>query len=339
MPVRNRKVTIKDVAKRAGVSISGVSYAINGKDGISQEKREAVFRAVKDLGWKPNTAARALPQAQMKTVGMIFKSTPQLTAVEPYSMELFAGISEQLELHDYSLITRIAPNNSIDLAICDDWIVRGAVDGIILMNMELGDRRLDFFRKNTSMPTVFISGRLIEGTTCLYMDNTSDMAMIMDYLYNKGHRIIARVAGSEKIEHTIIRDKAFVEYALSRKIDFTILHSDYMPESGYEVTTNLLTSAAPPTAIIYDNDLTALTGMGAALAMGIAVPKQLSVVSWENSYICSAAIPGITALDHHVFQLGQTAAQMIIRLINGEVVESQQGPKSTLIKRSSTTIL
>ena len=97
------KVTISDVARAAGVSSSAVSYALNDKPGVSSETREKVLRVAETMGWKPNSAAKALSDASTRSIGLVLSMNPEVFAVESYAMALIAGLGTELEKRDYSL--------------------------------------------------------------------------------------------------------------------------------------------------------------------------------------------------------------------------------------------
>ena len=105
------KVTISDVARTAGVSNSAVSYALNGKPGVSEETREKVLKVAEQMGWKPNMAAKALSDASTRTVGLVIEVDSEVLSVESYFMELIAGLGDALEDYDYSLLVRIVSDS------------------------------------------------------------------------------------------------------------------------------------------------------------------------------------------------------------------------------------
>ena len=108
MAVQKSKVTIFDVAKASGVSSSAVSYALNGKSGVSEDTRAKVLKIAHELGWKPNGAAQALAKSKTQRIGLVLGYDPKLLAVESYMMELISGLGAELEKHDYSLLVRMA---------------------------------------------------------------------------------------------------------------------------------------------------------------------------------------------------------------------------------------
>ena len=158
----------------------------------------------------------------------------------------------------------------------------------------------------------------------------------VQYLYDLGHRHIARVGGPEALAHSYIRDAAFSDVAAELGIRYRCLHTDYTPESGREATNRLLGFGERPTAIIYDNDVMALAGLGVANVKGIAVPDELSLMSWDDSFMCTAAYPNLTAMGRNVVDTGKTAARLMLRLIDGEKVGHIMEEPYELRAREST---
>ena len=337
MPVQKNKVTIFDVAKASGVSSSAVSYALNGKPGVSEGTRAKVLQVAHELGWKPNGAAQALAKAKTQRIGLVLDYDPELLSVESFKMELISGLGAELEKHDYSILVRMAVGEDAKLAIIKDWIATGNVDGLLLVNVELGDPCVSLLEKNPDVPVLAISDASVAGNLPSLSSADADaVRQAVQYLYDLGHRHIARVGGPEALAHSYIRDAAFSDVAAELGIRYRCLHTDYTPESGREATNRLLGFGERPTAIIYDNDVMALAGLGVANVKGIAVPDELSLMSWDDSFMCTAAYPNLTAMGRNVVDTGKTAARLMLRLIDGEKVGHIMEEPYELRAREST---
>lgn len=335
--MQKSKVTISDVAKAAGVSNSAVSYALNDKPGVSAETRDKVLRVAERMGWRPNSAAKALSDASTRSIGLVLTYDTDVLSVESYTMELIAGLTAELEAEGYSLLVRSSQSRQAEEAVLREWVATGAVDGILLMNIELGDPRVDLFRQHPEMPVLLLcDGSLAGGLTALADSEQLAAHRLVDYCHELGHRHIARVAGPEHIGHTFIRDNAFMEETAALGLRYSCLHADYSPAGGERCTRRLLSVGQRPTAIIYDNDVMAIAALKAARQLGIGVPDELSIISWDDSFLCSASVPGITALGRNVVERGRQSARMLLDLINGKPVESRTDEVSELILRDSS---
>lgn len=337
MPIQKSKVTIFDVARASGVSSSAVSYALNGKSGVSDVTRDKVLKVAHELGWKPNGAAQALAKSKTQRVGLVLGYDPKLLSVEPYMMELISGLGAELEKYDYSLLVRMAVDENAKLAIIDDWIATGNVDAMLLVNVELGDPCVALLEEHEEMPVLAIADASVAGNLPSLSSADADaVRQAVRYLYDLGHRQIARVGGPESLAHSYIRDSAFADVASELGMRYRCLHTDYTPESGAEATKRLLSVEPRPTAIIYDNDVMALAGESVASVKGVRVPEDLSIISWGDSFMNVAAHPPITALSRNILESGRLAAQLMLKLIDGEDVENVEEPPYELIERAST---
>ena len=337
MPIQKSKVTIFDVAKASGVSSSAVSYALNGKSGVSDVTRDKVLKVAHELGWKPNGAAQALAKAKTQRVGLALGYDPKLLSVESYMMELMSGLGAELEKYDYSLLVRMAVGEDAKLSIIDDWIATGNVDAMLLVNVELGDPCVALLEEHEEMPVLAIADASVVGNLPSLSSADADaVRRAVRYLYDLGHRQIARVGGPESLAHSYIRDSAFADVASELGMRYRCLHTDYTPETGREATKRLLAFSEHPTAIIYDNDVMALAGLGVAASQGIKVPEEISIMSWDDSLMCTAAYPNLTAMGRDVVDTGKQAAGLLLKLIGGERVgHLMEGPYE-LRARAST---
>ena len=187
------------------------------------------------------------------------------------------------------------------------------------------------------MPVLAIADDSVAGNLPSLSSADADaVRQAVRYLYDLGHRQIARVGGPESLAHSYIRDSAFADVATELGMRYRCLHSDYTPESGRAATKRLLGFGEYPMAIIYDNDVMALAGLGVANARGIAVPDELSLMSWDDSFMCTAAYPNLTAMGRDVVSTGKTAAQLMLKLIDGEQIGHIREDPYELRARAST---
>jgi DNA-binding LacI/PurR family transcriptional regulator len=134
----------------------------------------------------------------------------------------------------------------------------------------------------------------------VWQDDAAATRAVVEYLAGAGHRRIARVTGIPRFWHTKIRTDAFHDAARTVGVDAVLMEGDYTGENGAAATRQLLHSSQPPTAIFYDNDLMAVSGLGAAQQMGVDVPAELSIVAWDDSAFCEVVNPPLSALSRDV---------------------------------------
>ena len=177
MVAQKAKVTIFDVAKASGVSSSAVSYALNGKPGVSDATREKVLQVARKLGWRPNGAAQSLAQSRTRRIGLVLGYDPQLLSAEPYIMRLISGLGSALEERDYSLLVRMSMDDDDEVSILEDWIATGNVDALLLLNLEIGDPRIELMKNNPQMPCLALAdSSLTSGLPTLMSDDAAPVS-------------------------------------------------------------------------------------------------------------------------------------------------------------------
>ena len=216
-------------------------------------------------------------------------------------------------------------------------IATGNVDAMLLVNVELGDPCVALLEEHEEMPVLAIADASVVGNLPSLSSADADaVRRAVRYLYDLGHRQIARVSGLESLAHSYIRDSAFADVATELGMRYRCLHTDYTPETGSEATKRLLAFPEHPTAIIYDNDVMALAGLGVAASQGIKVPEEISIMSWDDSFMCTAAYPNLTAMGRDMVDTGKQAAGLLRKLIGGERVGHLMEEPYELRARAST---
>jgi len=329
-------VTIVDIARAANVSKGAVSYALNGRPGVSAETRSRILEIAAELGWYPHSAARALSNAAAGTVGLVLSRPPGTLAVEPFFMELIAGIEAELSARSIGLTLQLVDATAAEIEVHRRWWAERRVDGVLVVDLLVDDPRPAAIA-DLGMPAVVVGGP--DGVGSLSAVGSADepaMEEVVRYLALLGHRCIGRVAGTEGFVHTALRTRRFVAVARSLRMVSTVLNTDYGPEASVEATLRLLSARQAPTAIVYDSDVMAVAGLGVAHDAGRRVPDDLSIVSWEDSYFCEAIHPALTALSRDVPGHGARAARALLGVIEGgEPAREVLAPARLSVRRST----
>ncbi|NUP43424.1 MAG: substrate-binding domain-containing protein, partial [Streptomyces sp.] len=175
------------------------------------------------------------------------------------------------------------------------------------------------------------------GLPAAWTDDAAAVADAVRYLAALGHRRIARVGGAAELGHTAIRSAAFEATANELRLEqWSCVETDFSGGQGARATRTLLASPRRPTALLYDNDLMAVAGLSVAAEMGFAVPRDLSLLAWDDSQLCRLTRPQLTAMSHDVFGFGAEVALRLQDLLGGAAPRS--GPVATpvLTPRGST---
>lgn len=332
-----KRPTIADVAQRAGVSKGAVSYALNGQPGVSEATRRRILAIAEEIGFKPNSAARALSGAASHAVGLTLCRPARTLGVEPFFMELISGVESELSARSYALTLQVVADQEAEIAVYRRWWGERRVDGVLLCDLRIDDKRVPALR-DLKLPAVVIGGPTGAGDlTPVWSDEAAALVETVEYLYALGHRRIARVGGLPELLHTAIRTEAFT--SVCRRLgleDGSTVASDYSGEDGARATRRLLSSAGRPTAIIFDNDVMAIAGMSVAQEMGLTVPADLSIVAWDDSPLCRLTHPPLTALSRDIAAYGAHAARHLLAAIAGESITGYRDETAHLTPRGST---
>jgi DNA-binding LacI/PurR family transcriptional regulator len=333
-----KRPTIADIARRVGVSQGAVSYALNGRPGVSDATRARVMKVAEELGWRPSAAARALTGASANAVGLVLSRPPSVLGAEPFFMELFSGIEMALKPHSYALMLQMADDQDAEIEVFRRWWAEGRIDGAILVEVHVSDRRLPVLEA-LGMPAVVIGGS--PGCTgslpSVLSDESAPVHETVEYLAALGHRRFGHVAGLPHLVHTRVREEAFAEACARLGLpECVTLHTDYTGEDGRRATRRLLSSPSRPTAIIYDNDIMAVAGLSVAQEMRLRVPDDLSLVAWDDSQLAQVVRPALTAVRRDVPALGAAAARHLLALLHGEVLPDVETEPARLTTRGST---
>jgi DNA-binding LacI/PurR family transcriptional regulator len=335
-----KRPTIADVARQAGVSKGAASFALNGRPGVSEDTRRRVLRIAEEIGWHPNSAARALSGAPTHVVGMAFPRPARTLGIEPFFMELVSGIESVLSVPGYALMLQVVMDAEAELALYRTWWGEHRIDGTIVVDLRAGDPRVGLLEE-LNLPTVVVGGPTDVGSLPhVWADDTAAVAETVGYLAALGHRRIGRVAGLPELLHTRRRDEAFRQAGKTYRLDAVpILATDYTGEEGARATRKLLSMPERPTAILYDNSIMAVAGVSVADEMRLKVPTDLSIVAWDDSPLCQVIRPALTALSRDVAAYGARAAELLIDVIGkeGDIGQhSVEVPAPQLVPRAST---
>jgi DNA-binding LacI/PurR family transcriptional regulator len=334
-PKRAPRVTISDIARRAGVSKGAVSYALNGQPGVSDRTRARVLAIAEELGWYPNRAARALSAARADACGLVLARPARLLALEPFFMEFIAGVESELSSRSIGLTLQLVDDIEEEIAVYRRWWAERRVDGIMVPDLRVDDPRIDAIVR-LGLPAVVV-GRLLGGELpSVWHDDASPMHEAIHYLAALGHRRIAQVAGVGEFVHTQSRIAAFKTVVGELGLPAVVVETDYTPESGARETRKLLSRRERPTAILFDSDVLAVTGLGVAHQMGFSVPDDVSIVGWDDSLICQVVHPPLTAVTRDIASYGAAVARRLLAEIDGSGAGDLEAESGELTTRAST---
>lgn len=326
------KVTLEMVAQAAGVSPSTVSRILNGTAVVSDDKRQAVDHAINTLGFVPNPVARGLAGGRTLSVGVVAQ-----TIDSPFFGGALRGIEGELTAAGYSPLFVSGQWNVTQETRCIEVLRARRVDGIIVLDGRLGDAALTTLA--SSLPVV-VTGRALAapGVVSLSFDNFEGARLATHHLLQRGHRRIAFITGDSRHPDAKERLRGYraAMQAAGQVLDPTlVVPGDYTEDSGRLAVERLLDGRVDFSAIFAANDQMAL---GASLGLhrrGLHVPKDVSLVGFDDVATATFCIPPLSTVHHPVHELGQIAARAMLQLLAGEA-PAVQLPAPRFIVREST---
>lgn len=331
-----RRPTIADIAGRAGVTKAAVSFALNGQPGVSAATRERILAIADELGFQPSSAARALTAGRAGAFGLVIDRPARTLGIEPYFMQLISGIQAELTQHHVTLLFTMATDTGDEIELYRQWWAQRRVDGVFLVDLQVSDGRIGELEK-LHMPAVVVGTPRGSGSLpAVWQDDRAAMETVVGHLADLGHERIARVGGFGRYWHSALRADAFAEVAAAAGLHAESAEADYSATRGASATRELLESAAPPTAILYDSDVMAVAGLGMAQRMDVSVPSGLSVVSWDDSVLCELVHPAVTALHRDIAAAGAAAARLLLDVAAGGHPANLAQPAPVLRVRGSS---
>jgi DNA-binding LacI/PurR family transcriptional regulator len=298
--------------------------------------RTRILEISEELGWYPNSAARALSAARAGACGLVLARGAHTLAFEPFFMQLMGGIEAELSSHSVALTIQVVDDIEAEMAVYRRWWAEHRVDGVILIDLRIVDPRVRQIEE-LGLPAVVIGGP--EGTgslSAVWSDDAGAVIDVVRYLARLGHERIARVAGVPDFLHTEIRTEAFLTTMAELSLAPQLVTTDYMAESGARATRQLLTDRRPPSAIVYDNDVLAVAGLGVAHEMGLLVPRDVSLVAWDDSLYTQAVHPPLSAVTRDIVAMGMHAAQALLTSLDEGSATRMGEVTGQLIPRGTT---
>lgn len=329
--------TMKEIARLSGVSVATVSHVLSGKKNVSPEKRRCVEHAIKQTNYKPNAIAKSLRMNKTHAIGVLAEDIQGFPVPE-----IVDGVSQLLEesgyqvlLNNLRLLEKLFNqyeqlNQYIEALNQGVQLLEDArVDGIIYVAMH--DRHIKDVLRPANIPMVFAYAESGSPDSIAVTYNNENSAYeITKLLINQNHRRIALIAGHAASSATgkrLAGYRAAMDEAGLRVPPEYIRWGDWEFHSGMEQTDALLSLTLPPTAIFAMNDLMAAGSYAAIGHRGLQIPADISVVGFDNREIASCLYPGLTTVVLPNKQIGYTAAEKLLQLLNGQV----SSPTNTML--------
>lgn len=314
------QITIKDVAKHANVAPSTVSRVIANSPRISQKTKERVRSSMEELGYHPNIHARSLANRSTQSIGLVMPSAATKTLQNPFFPEVLRGISTKAHQNGYSLYMTTGVTEEEVLSGVIEMVQGRRVDGVIVLYSREDDQVVQYLRQ-TKFPFVVVGKPFGDASSITYVDTDNYLAgrEVTKHLYNLGHRRIAFIGGSDKLAVTQDRRNGYATALMEAGIPVCeeyIARAEFMTKGGAKAVRELLQNEEPPTAVVVSDDMMALGVISTLSEMGLKIPEDVAVVSFNNVYIAEHSNPPLTSVEINIFGLGFEATNCLLEQIS-----------------------
>ena len=336
-------ITIRDVAKKAGVSTATVSYVLNNSRQVGDGTRERVLTAARQLGYRPNITARNLQASETRLIGYSWRPTPP-DRFNPVLDRFLQAIAEAAAHHDYRILAFPSLDIHEELSAYEEMMLIGQVDGFILTNTNFDDERVLALVKN-QFPFVSF-GRANEDWDFPWIDvdGAAGTLAAVRHLVSQGHRRIGFLAWPEVSQTGHYRMHGFLtgmqEAGLLVDEAWVQLAGNFHDEA-YAATQRLLALPAErrPSAVVASSDLMAMGVINAGWDTGLQVGGDLAVVGFDDAPIACFLRPALTTLAQPIYDIGERLVSMLLDEINGlSHAERQILLAPSLVVRASSAV-
>ena len=319
-------VSLKDISNVCGVSVATVSKALNDQKDIGKETKERICRIAKEMGYFPNSAAKALKTNRSYNLGVLFVDEAQSGLTHDYFSHVLDSFKKTAEQQGYD-ITFIngCKTRKNRMSYLEHAKYRG-FDGIVIACIDFGDAEV-LELVESDIPIVTID-YLFNNRIAVVSDNVEGMRELFTYVYRMGHRRIAYIHG---VSSAVTQSRLVSFYKTAEELGVEI-PDEYIREAAYrdtqityEKTMELLNLPEPPTCILYPDDFSTLGGLKAIKESGLNIPKDISIAGYDGIPVGKQLEPQLTTFEQDTGAIGARAAEALINLI--------ENSKTTLLQQ------
>ncbi|WP_068692565.1 LacI family DNA-binding transcriptional regulator [Thermobifida halotolerans] len=322
---RRRRPTLEMVAALAGVGRGTVSRVINGSDQVSPPTREAVKRAIKELGYVPNRAARTLVTRRTDTVALVVSEDNQRLFAEPFYAGIVLGVGVALSERGFQFLLATGRSGAEHERL-GGYLAGQHVDGVLLLSLHRDDP-LPEMLDEAGVPYVY-GGRPLgvpEEQVCYVdIDNIGGGRQATQRLIETGHRRIAPIAGPQDMVAGVDRLQGYREALEVAGLDYDeslVSYGDFTYDSGVTAMRELLDRNPDLDAVFAASDLMGLAALRVLRAAGRSAPKDVAVIGYDDSTVAEHAEPPMTSVNQPTELMGREMARLLVDRITGEITD------------------
>lgn len=330
--------TIKDVAKRAGVSVTTVSRVLNNTAPVNVNTRQKIMKAIQDLHYTPNIIAQGMRTKKSKTLGIIIPDY-----VNPFYYELLKYIEDAVRLQGYHMIISSTQEDVEDETGYISDLVNRNIDGMIVCSYKGAEETINYLLKlSRDIPVIFMDNLEVKkAVNAVYTDGYEGMKEITKHIISQGHQKIAFIKPLARYHVANDRYQGFVD--AMREAALTVFkelvyEGNYHVESGYAAARYFMDeNKMKPTAIVSATDLMAIGAVNYIKSRGLNIPGDIAVAGYDDIYMSKLVSPPLTTYKQPIHKIAQNAVDMLVHKINHPKAKNRQLVlKGELVIRKST---
>ncbi len=331
-------VGIKDIAKKAGVAISTVSYAINNHPKVSDKTRRKIMKIVKEFGYKPNIAARSLKSKKTHTIGLFLQDLNM-----PYFEQLIMGIEDELIKKRHELI--ISPTcGTRGVQSIVDFIFSNRIDGAIVFGASLIPENMLIQIGKGKIPVVFFDidpnlNTIKNSKSCaICLENIEPVVKAVKYLIDNGYKKVGYLNGDKRSYDNRVRFKAYKKTLKENNIEYNKewkVEGKYSEEIAYKNILPLIEANNLPEAFFCANDQMALGAIRALMNKKIKIPQKIALIGFDDIRIAKLISPALTTISYDRRAMGEKAVKQLFLMMKNNNYEKKIFIKSQFVIRES----
>ncbi len=317
--------TIRDVSKKANVSIATVSRVLNNLPGYSEDTKKKVIKAISELGYQPNQIARGLINKRTHTLGVLLPTVSSL-----FSSLLLAGIEKAAQSSEYSVFVCNTDKNGSRTMKTLQVLAEKQVDGILFASEQMNEEYYGFIQA-AGIPTVLVATYSYRyPLPYVKVDDRQAAYLAVQHLLQRGHRQIAMISGTKSDPIAgVPRIEGYKQALSDYGADFSedqLVYGDFHFASGYAAMERLIAGKSRVTAVFAASDEMAAGALSAAYRHNIKVPDQLSIIGYDNTPLAEMTAPPLTTVSQPLLEMGRLAAEMLF-----EQIKSGKNPENRIV--------
>jgi LacI family transcriptional regulator len=319
-------ITLKDIARETGFSVTTVSRALNDYDDVAAETKARIKQVAAELGYYPSATARQLQKRRTDTIGFVIPTFgPRFS--DPYFSELLAGIGNEAADHDFDLLVSTqSPDSEEEQDTYRRLVSSRRVDGLLVVRTRVEDWRIAYLSEQGFPFVAFGRSDLGFDFPWLDVDGASGMDQVTQHLIDQGHRRIAFLSAPRDLLFVYHRMKGYRQALERNNLPFSpdlVVYGDLTQRGGHRVARQLLNLSPPPTAIVVCNDLMALGAFKAAHERNLIIGRDIAICGFDDIPLAEHAHPPLTTVRQPIYQIGTNICRMLIRLVRRQELKGR----------------